>query len=112
MSNEKKTRTIQLGSIKKGQYGAYISFDKDIKSITIEREYETKGETISQKVKIPLVEKNGKTYLGAANIAKVADDVAFRVEQGWLEADKGEKIIENAQEYGTTSYIKVKVENA
>ena len=63
-------------------------------------------------MKVPIVEKNGKSYLGAANIAKVADDVAFRVDKGWLDADKGQKIIENAAEYGTSSFVKIKVENA
>lgn len=105
--NNSKGKTIQLGAIKKGQYGAYLSFDPSIKEITIKREFESKGDTITQVLKVPV---NEQGYLGAANIAKVADDVKFKLEKGWITEDAAEKIIENAEKYGTSSFVTVKVE--
>lgn len=107
-ANEKKAKTIQLGAIKKGKYGAFLSFDPSIKEITIKREFESKGDTITQVLKVPV---NEDGYLAAANIAKVADDVAFRQEKGWIDESTAEKILENAQKYGTTSFVTVKAES-
>jgi len=108
MAKDTKAKTIQLGSIKKGQYGAFLSFDPSIKEITIKREFESKGDTITQVLKVPV---NEKGFLAAANIAKVADDVKFRQEKGWITEEAAEKILENAEKYGTSSFVTVKAES-
>lgn len=107
-ANEKKAKTIQLGAIKKGKYGAFLSFDPSIKEITIKREFESKGDTITQVLKVPV---NEEGYLAAANIAKVADDVAFRQDKGWIDEATAEKILESSEKYGISSFVTVKAES-
>ena len=61
----KKQKTVQLGSIRKGQYGPFLSFDSSIKEIQVTREYVSNGDTVTEVLKVPV---NEKGYLGAANM--------------------------------------------
>ena len=106
--SEKKTKTLSVGSITKGQYGPFLSLDSSIKEVTFKREYDVEGETITELLTVPV---NEKGYLNAMNIQKVADSIEFKVGKGWMTEEVGEKIIANAKEYGTTSYVTCKVES-
>lgn len=104
----KKEKTINLGNIIKGKYGPFLSLDKSIKSITIEREYISKGDTIKEKVSL---QPNEKGYLPAANIQKVKDAVDFKLKQGWITEEQAEKIIDSSEKYNISSEVTVKVSN-
>lgn len=106
----KKQKTIQLGSIKKGQYGPFLSFDSSIKEIQVTREYTTNGDTVTEILKVPV---NEKGYLGAANIQKIEDDFEFKVSQGWMKEAQAEELISKLQSGSspTSSFVKVKVES-
>jgi len=108
MAKDSKAKTIQLGAIKKGKYGAFLSFDPTVKEITIKREFESKGDTITQVLKVPV---NEQGFLAAANIAKVADDVKFRQEKGWITEEAAERILESAEKHGISSFVTVKAES-
>ena len=105
---KKKEKTVQLGSIKKGKYGPFLSFSSDIKKVQLTREYEVKGEKITEVVEVP-VNENG--YLEAGNIRKIEDDFKFRVEQGWISDDQAEKAMEKLTSGNspTSSFVTVKV---
>ena len=104
----KKQKTIDLGIVKKGQYGPYFSFDGKIKSVTFERELDIDGEKITEKVTVPV---NEKGYLGSAYINKTEDKINFGLEKGWYDEAEAEKKLNNAKEYGISSYFSVKVES-
>ena len=104
----KKEKTINLGSIIKGKYGPFLSLDKSIKSVTIEREYQSKGDTIRETVKVG---QNDKGYLNPANIQKIKDAVNFKLEKEWITEEQADKIIENSEKYNISSEVTVKVSN-
>lgn len=104
----KKSKTIDLGTVRKGEYGPYFSFDKQIKSVTFEREYEIDGDKISEKVTVPV---NDKGYLSSAYINKTEDLVKFKESKGWIDEAQAEKMLNNAKEWGISSYFSVKVES-
>jgi hypothetical protein len=110
MAKDSKAKTIQLGAIKKGKYGAFLSFDPSIKEITIKREFESKGDTITQVLKVPV---NEQGYLAPCNIAKIEDDFNFRVSKGWVKEDDAERAMEKLKSSSTptTSFVSVKVES-
>jgi hypothetical protein len=106
----KKQKTLQLGSIKKGQYGPFLSFDSSIKEIQVTREYEINGDKITEVVKVPF---NDNGYLNSCNIKKIEEDFAYRVEQGWMEESKADNAIQKlkAGSTPTSSFVTVKVES-
>ncbi len=106
----KKQKTVQLGSIKKGKFGPFLSFDSSIKEIQVTREYTSNGDTVKEILKVP-VNENG--YLEAGNISKIEDDFAFKVEQGWIKEEQAEATIAKlkAGNAPTSSFLKVKMES-
>ena len=104
----KKSKTIDLGVIKSGKYGKFISFDSSVKEVQITREFESKGETIVQKVKVGV---NDAGYLNPVNIELPEDRASFRVEKDWMTEQQAESMLENAEKYGISSYLSVKVES-
>jgi hypothetical protein len=103
---KKTEKTIKLGSIIKGEYGPYISFDRSIKKVFFEREVEFEGKVLKETVSVPLTTKG---YLGAANIAKVKDSVDFKLSKGWIDEDQANTILRNSEEYNISSEITIKV---
>jgi len=99
-----------LGSIRKGQYGPFLSFDSSIKEIQVTREYVSNGDTVTEVLKVPV---NEKGYLGAANIQKIEDSFAFKIEQGWVTEEKAEETIGKlkAGTTPTSSFVSVKMES-
>lgn len=106
----KKQKTVQLGSIKKGKFGPFLSFDSSIKEIQVTREYTSNGDTVTEVLKVPV---NSGGYLEAGNIQKIEDDFAFKVENGWVTEEKAEETIAKlkAGNAPTSSFIKVKMES-
>lgn len=106
----KKQKTVQLGSIKKGKFGPFLSFDDSIKEIQITREYTSNGDTVKEVLKVPF---NDKGYLEAGNISKIEDDFAYKVEQGWVKESQAEERIAKlkAGSAPTSSFVKVKMES-
>ena len=70
------------------------------------REYESKGETVTQVLEVPV---NDKGYLEAAFIDKTEDYFNNKVNRGWMEADKAEKAKNSLLEKGVSSIFQVKV---
>jgi hypothetical protein len=103
----KKGKTIDLGLVKSGEYGKFITFDSTVKEVQITREYEVDGETIVQVVKVG---KNEKGYLNPVNIETPESRAEFRLAKGWIQEDQAEKLVNNAEKYGISSYLSVKVE--
>lgn len=106
----KKQKTVQLGSIKKGKYGPFLSFDSSIKEIQVTREYTSNGDTVTEVLKVPV---NESGYLEAGNIQKIEDDFAFRVDQGWINESKAEETISKLKSGNapTSSFVKIKMES-
>lgn len=104
----KKSKTIDFGQVKSGNYGKYISLDGSIKEIQITREYEKNGETVTEVLKVG---KNDKGYLNALNIELPEDRAEFRLSKEWITEDQAEKLVTNAEKYGISSYLNVKVES-
>lgn len=106
----KKQKTVQLGSIKKGKYGPFLSFDSSIKEIQVTREYETNGDKVVEVLKVPV---NEAGYLEAANIQKIEDDFAFKVENKWISESAAEERIAKLKSGNapTSSFVKCKMES-
>jgi hypothetical protein len=104
----KKTKTVDLGVVKKGQYGPFFSFDGRIKSITIEREVKVDGEATTERLTVPV---NEKGYLGSAYINKTEDKVKFGLDKGWYDSDEADKQLKEAQERNISSFFSIKVES-
>lgn len=107
--SDKKTKTLQLGSIIKGKYGPYLSFDKSITEIKVTREYEVNGDKVTEVLSVPF---NNKGYMNSCNIQKIEDDFSFRVNSGWIDESKAEAAMEKLKSIGTSSFVSVKVESA
>jgi hypothetical protein len=99
-----------LGSIKKGQYGPFLSFDPSIKEIQVTREYTSNGDTIVEVLKVPV---NESGYLESGNIQKIEDDFAFKIDQGWINESKAEETIAKLKsgKAPTSSFVKIKMES-
>lgn len=106
----KKQKTIQLGSVKKGKYGPFLSFDSSVKEIQITREYQTNGDTVTEILKVPV---NEKGYLEAGNITKLEDNLNFKVSKGWITESQAEEQLSRLQSGSspTSSLLTVKVES-
>ncbi len=104
----KKIKTLKLGNLKKNEWGRSIQLDQSITEVQVTRSYETKGETITEVVKFS---KNDKGYLPFIQLNDVKENVNFRVDQGWLESDKGQQEIDRMGEWGVSHYAQVKVES-
>ena len=106
----KKQKTVTLGSIKKGKYVPFLSFDSSIKEVQVTREYEINGDKVTEVLKVPL---NDNGYLNSCNIKKIEDDFEFRVSQGWIKEAQAESAIEKlkAGSTPTSSFVSVKMES-
>ena len=106
----KKQKTVQLGSIKKGKYGPFLSFDSSIKEIQVTREYTSNGDTVTEVLKVPV---NESGYLSAANIQKIEESFAFKVEKEWISEEQAEETINKlkAGSTPTSSFVSVKMES-
>lgn len=103
----KKEKTIDLGSVRSGKYGNYISLDSSIKDMKITREYEVDGEKVTQ---VLSVSRNEKGYLNVVNIETPDSRAKFRTEKGWMTEQQAEKLLESASTKGIKSFLTVKVE--
>lgn len=101
-----KPKSIDFGTVRKGKKGPFFTFDPSIKSVKITREYQSKGETITQVLEIPL---NEKGYLESAFINKTEDYFENKVNKGWMDADKAEQAKHKMLEGGVSSIFQVKV---
>lgn len=105
-TQQKKSKIIDLGTVKSGKYGKFISFDSSVKEIQITREVEIDGEKVIQVMK---VEKNNEGYLAPVNIEVPEKRAEFRLDKGWINEEQAERLLTNAEKYGISSYLTVKV---
>jgi hypothetical protein len=105
--NKKKSKTVDLGTVRNGQKGKYFAFDKSIKEIIIKRETVVGGEKIVEEVKL---EPTDKGYFNAF-ISPVDDYIDFKVQNGWIDGSEGEQRLERLKEIGVTSVFTTKVIN-
>lgn len=106
----KKQKTVTLGTIRKGKYGPFLSFDSSVKKVQITREYSINGDTVTEVLNVPV---NDNGYLEAGNIEKIEDNFAFRVKQGWVKESDAEKTIEKLKSGNApaSSFLNIKMES-
>jgi len=103
----KNTKSIELGRVMKPNGNAFFSFDSQIKSIQITREVKKDGELVTEVLN---VSPNGE-YLSGAFINKFEDNVAFKLDKGWIDEAKAEKDLAYGKDKGVSSIFSIKVES-
>lgn len=106
---ETKTKTIELGVIKKKdeQSEPFLILDKNIKEVIIRRTtFKDKKEVEEEVTLVP-------TDRGAfiINATKVQDYYEFKVEKGWMEEEAAEKKISGCDQHNISRILTVNVEN-
>jgi len=104
---KKEGKTIDLAKVINSERGKFISFDNSIKSITITREFESKGETISQTLDVMV---NDAGYLVPVNLETPEERAEFRFEKGWINEEQADKLINMSEKYNIVQFLTVKVE--